>query len=139
MAESPIPARGGGSHSSRMHKYEDLEVWRVSYELARDLYRDTRGFPAEEKFGLLSQIRRAAVSVPSNIAEGSGRLTSGEFRHFLGISSGSNREVEMLIRLSADLGYLSARLAARHRAATSSVDRMLAALILSMAPRQKLR
>ena len=75
-------------------------------EFVTELYRVTRGFPNEEKFGLTSQLRRAAVSIPSNIAEGQGRLTRGEFRQFLGQAKGSLCEVETQFIIANNLGYL---------------------------------
>lgn len=115
-----------------MHKYEELEVWQVAYELTRSLYDDTRGFPADERFVLVPQIRRAGISVPANIAEGSGRATPGEFRNLLSIASGSNRELDLLIRLSGDLGYLQPPVAAHRRSTNARVYRMLGGFILSL-------
>jgi four helix bundle protein len=74
-------------------------------ELSATVYRVTRSFPPDERFGLTNQLRRAAVSVPSNIAEGRGRLTSGEFLHFLGIARGSALEVETQLELALTLGF----------------------------------
>ena len=122
-----------------MHRYEELDVWQLAYQLVRDLYEDTRHFPRDERFGLISQIRSAAVSVPANIAEGSRRLTPGEFRQFLGIAAGSNAELQVLIRLSAELGLLAARTAAARRATTLSIDRMLCGLIRTLEARRKSR
>ena len=122
-----------------MRRYEDLEVWQIAYQLVRDLYVDTRGFPRDEQYGLVAQIRRAAVSVPSNIAEGSRRWSPGEFRNQLSVASGSNAEVECLVRLSADLGFLDPDVAARRRTATGQVDRLLRALMLTLSPPQTLR
>ncbi|MBO3698750.1 four helix bundle protein [Roseivirga sp. E12] len=77
-----------------MHNYKELKVWKRAIDFAQLIYQTTKDFPAEEKFGLISQLRRAAVSVPSNIAEGAGRNTKGEFGQFLGIASGSLCEIE---------------------------------------------
>jgi len=77
--------------------YRDLEVWRKSIELVEMVYRLSSGFPQEERFGLTSQIRRAAVSVAANIAEGAEREGTGEFLQFLGIASGSLAETETLL------------------------------------------
>jgi four helix bundle protein len=79
-------------------------------ELARLVYRATQSFPAEERFGLTNQLRRAAVSIPSNIAEGKGRLTVGEFVHFLGVARGSALEVQTQLELAAMLGLGNAEL-----------------------------
>jgi four helix bundle protein len=86
--------------------YRELLVWSKAKHLATLVYRETEGFPRSELFGLTSQIRRAAVSVPSNIAEGQGRLTKGEFRHFLGQARGSILELETQLAIAYDLGYL---------------------------------
>ena len=74
--------------------YRDLVAWNKAMELVTEIYRMTHNFPKEELFGLMSQLRRAAVSIPSNIAEGKGRLSKGEFRQFLGNARGSLAEVE---------------------------------------------
>jgi four helix bundle protein len=86
--------------------YRDVRVWQKGMELARDVYRYTQQFPKQETFGLTSQMRRAAVSVPSNIAEGKGRLTDRAFTVFLGHARGSLFELETQISLASDLGYL---------------------------------
>lgn len=88
--------------------HRDLDVWRTAMALAKQAYLLTSSFPSDERFGLISQIRRAAVSIPANIAEGYGRGTSGAYIQFLHISQGSARELETLIELSNDLGYLKA-------------------------------
>ena len=77
-----------------INSYQDLQVWRNGMELAERAYRLTRSFPKEELFGMTSQIRRAAASIPANIAEGWGRQTTGEFRQFLHNAQGSLRELE---------------------------------------------
>ncbi len=76
-----------------MHRFEDLKVWQKAIEIVEEVYTLSAGFPIEEKFGLTSQIRKCAVSVPSNIAEGAGRNTKGEFRNYLGIANGSCNEL----------------------------------------------
>jgi four helix bundle protein len=86
--------------------YRDLEVWQRAMTPAREIYQATLRFPNEEKFGLVNQMRRAAVSIPSNLAEGHARPGSNEFRHFVSITMGSVAELETQIMLSADLGYL---------------------------------
>lgn len=86
--------------------YKDLIVWQRAMQLAKYCYSFTQSFPQEEKFGLVSQIRRASVSIPSNIAEGQGRITKGEFKQFLGQARGSLFELETQIFLSADLGLI---------------------------------
>ena len=85
--------------------YKDLHVWQKGMELAKQVYLLTNRFPSEEKFGLISQMRRAAVSVPSNIAEGQARNTTGEFVQFLSHAEGSAAELDTQLRLSIVLGY----------------------------------
>jgi four helix bundle protein len=86
--------------------YRELLVWQKAKALAVQIYRDTEQFPKNETYGLTSQIRRAAVSVVSNIAEGQGRLTPGEFLHFLGQARGSLLEVDTQLAIALDLTYL---------------------------------
>lgn len=83
-----------------MHNFKDLKIWDKAMDLAVDVYKATSNFPTEEKYGLTSQMRRCAVSVPSNIAEGAGRNTNGEFRQFLGIANGSSFELQTQLILS---------------------------------------
>jgi four helix bundle protein len=86
--------------------YRELLVWQKAKALAAQIYRATEQFPKPETYGLTSQIRRAAVSVPSNIAEGQGRLTAGEFCHFLGQARGSLLELDTQLAIALDLNYL---------------------------------
>lgn len=86
--------------------FKELTVWKKSMNLAKSIYSVTTHFPKEEIYGLTSQMRRAAVSVSANIAEGQHRNTKGEFRQFLGYSLGSLSELETLCILSADLKYI---------------------------------
>ena len=77
-----------------MHNIKDLKIWNKSVDLAVKIYNVTAAFPVEERFGLISQTRRAAVSISSNISEGAGRNTKGEFKQFLGIANGSAYELQ---------------------------------------------
>jgi four helix bundle protein len=88
-------------------KYEDLIAWQKAKAFATEIYRATEPFPKAEIYSLTSQLRRAAVSVASNIAEGQGRLTKGEFSHFLGQARGSLFEVETQLSIAVDLHYLT--------------------------------
>ncbi len=92
---------------SKIESYRDLIVWQRAIEMTVAIYRLTREFPKEELYGLASQLRRASVSVASNIAEGYGRPSRGEYRQFLGISRGSNLEVQtqLVIARSLALGH----------------------------------
>lgn len=89
-----------------MQRYRDLDVWKRSHALVVRIYQLTKSFPDEERFGLTSQLRRAAVSVPANIAEGSKRKTNQDFARFLNIAEGSLSEADYLLLCSKDLGYL---------------------------------
>ena len=83
-----------------MHKIHDLRIWHKAIDLVTEVYKATSIFPKEEKYGLTSQVRRSAISVPSNIAEGAGRNSDGEFCHFLGISNGSSYELQTQLIIS---------------------------------------
>jgi four helix bundle protein len=88
--------------------FEDLKVWQLAHELALEIYHATDSFPAAERYGSTNQLRRAAVAIPSNIAEGNARHHRREYVQFCNIARGSLAEVKYLLRLSADLGYLAA-------------------------------
>ena len=90
-----------------MHNFKELIVWKKSRDLVKDVYTLTQKFPDNEKFGLTQQIRRAAVSIPSNIAEGSGRGTNKDFIQFINVANGSAFEVETQLYLALDLEYIS--------------------------------
>jgi len=89
-----------------MRDFRKYLVWEKGHKLALDIYKETKGFPREEAYGLMSQIRRAATSIPINIAEGCGRRSDSEFSHFLNMAAGSSSEVEEELLLSFELGYL---------------------------------
>ncbi len=86
-----------------MHDYKQLKVWNKSIDLVVDVYKATGDFPKEEKYGLISQMRRSAVSIPSNIAEGAGRNSDKEFCHFLAVAHGSSYELETQVIVSERL------------------------------------
>jgi four helix bundle protein len=112
-----------------MKDFRQLEVWRLAQELALAVYRQTAHFPKEERYGLTDQMRRAAVSVPTNLAEGCGRSGDAEFARFVQIAFGSACELESLLLLCRDLGLLSI---ADHEMIENrlvSVKRMLTALL----------
>ena len=91
--------------NSETQSYKDLVVWQKGIALAKLVYQLTRKFPAEEKFGLVSQMRRAVVSIPSNIAEGQARHTTGEFIQFISHAEGSVAELDTQIVLAVELGF----------------------------------
>jgi four helix bundle protein len=88
-----------------MRDYKRYDTWKIAHELVKEIYIISESFPKSELFGLTSQIRRASVSIPTNIAEGCGRSTDKEFARFLEISIGSTNETEYLLFLSCDLGF----------------------------------
>jgi len=89
-----------------IRSYRDLVAWQKAVELVTEIYRLTQTFPKEEMFGLMSQMRRAAVSIPSNIAEGHGRLSRKEYIYFLGNARGSLAELETQVTIARNLGFL---------------------------------
>ena len=89
-----------------VRSFRDLEVWKKSMDLSEELYKITAGFPKDEVYGLVSQIRRAAISIPSNISEGSSRNSVKEYIHFLNIANGSLSEIETQLELAARLKYI---------------------------------
>ena len=95
----------GATAPKRIESHRDLIVWQKATAMVTEIYRATRGFPREEMFGLTSQLRRSAVSVASNIAEGQGRLSKGEFRQFLGQARGSLIEMENQLVIAGNLGF----------------------------------
>ena len=89
-----------------MHNFKELIVWQKARKLVKEIYLILKSFPDEEKYGIVSQIKRASISIPANIAEGAGRNTDNDFCRFLDIANGSSYELETLIILSLDLDFL---------------------------------
>ncbi len=116
--------------------FRDLIVWQRSIQLSVALYEFTRAFPSEELYGLLSQLRRASVSIPSNIAEGCGRRSSGEFVQFLGISRGSNYEVQTQLFLAERMQFGSDANRSNCEDLSTEVEKMLNALMKSVSRRK---
>ena len=112
--------------------YRDLEVWKKAMRLAKRIYQVTQKFPNDERFGLTNQLRRAVVSVPSNIAEGHARFGAGEFSRFLSIATGSVAEIETQILLSQDLGYVKEELTFELLAELDIIGKMLRGLAKSI-------
>ena len=112
--------------------YRDLEVWKTGMSLVLESYRLTAHFPRNETFGLTSQIRRAAVSIPSNIAEGHGRLHRGDYLRSLSVAIGSLQELETEVTLARHLGYATAVDALQITQLADEVGRMLGALTRSL-------
>ena len=112
-----------------MPDYRRLKVWEKSHQLVLDVYAVTAKFPVVERYGLTAQLRRGAISVPSNIVEGAGRRGDGDFRRFLAIALGSCAEVEYQLLLARDLGMLQPADHERLTGQISEIGRMLSALI----------
>jgi four helix bundle protein len=108
-----------------VQSFRDLIVWEKAILLCVAIYRLSKEFPREEVYGLTSQIRRSAVSVPSNIAEGHGRLTTGEYRQFLGIARGSTFELQTHIEIARSLGFANAQLLHEAESLSHEVGKMI--------------
>src|SRR6266566_9757942 len=115
-------------HPGRVQSYRDLTVWNTAVQLTLEVYRITESFPQSERFGLTTQLRRAAVSVASNIAEGHARSTRGEYRNFLSIARGSAIEVEVQLLLAEQLGYVQSPVLIKARDYCDAISRMVTTL-----------
>jgi four helix bundle protein len=111
-----------------MRPHEKLDVWKRSVEMVVRIYKATEGFPTHERYGLTSQIRRAAVSIPANIAEGAARHSSREFAYFLSNAQGSSSELETELLIAQRLGYMSAASYGEARSMLDSIGRMIVGL-----------
>jgi four helix bundle protein len=112
--------------------FRDLNVWQKSMELTTAVYHVTQNFPREEAFGLTSQLRRSAISIPSNIAEGHGRMNPREFRHFLLIARGSNCELQTQLELASNLQFAGAQQINSVQSLSTEVESMLFALLAKL-------
>lgn len=115
-----------------MRPHYQLEVWKRSFYLVKEIYILTESFPADEKFGMISQLKRAAVSVPTNISEGSARHSSKEFIHFLYIALGSLTEIETLLLLSIELSFSTKENIDKHLDEIEIITKLLLGLIKSV-------
>lgn len=111
-----------------MRPHEQLDVWRKAVDFAVDVYKVTESFPADERFGLISQIRRASVSIAANIAEGAGRRSDKEFLNFLSMSQGSASEVETELLIAFRLGNVSENAFKGLMSRTDEIGRMITGL-----------
>lgn len=118
--------------ANRVASYRDLEVWRQAMNWTEGVYEATAHWPSEERFGLISQVRRAAVSTVSNIAEGAARQSTGEFIQFIGMARGSLAEAETQLLLARRLNYLAPSDAKSLLLAAEGISRMLVALAGSL-------
>jgi four helix bundle protein len=111
-----------------MHNYKNLEVWNMSIDLSISIYTITSSFPSKEQYGLTSQINRSAVSIPSNIAEGCGRRTRNDFKHFLSIALGSSFELETQLIIANKIGLINEKEMESVQTKLISIQKMLFAL-----------
>ena len=118
--------------------YRDLLVWQRAIQMTIAIYRLTSGFPKEEQYGLTSQLRRAAVSVASNIAEGYGRGTRGEYKQFLGMARGSNYEVQTQLVITREINYGDPLILIDAEELSNEVGRMLAAIMKKLSAARSL-
>jgi len=117
---------------SNIESHKDLDVYKKGYQLALEIYRLTLRFPTDEKYGLTDQLRRAAVSIPSNIAEGFRRFTHADFVRFLRIAYGSSSELDTQLELCSDLGILGKNEYLKLNELNTDVSKMLHKLIVSL-------
>jgi four helix bundle protein len=122
-----------------MKDFRDLQVWHKTHALTLAIYQITGSFAPEEKYGLVSQMRRSSASIPTNMAEGCGRDSDAELARFLQISMGSASELEYQLLLAQDLGYLTPEQYTQLNALVTEVKRMMAPLIRSLSPRKPTR
>ena len=115
------------------NSYRDLIVWQRAIQMTVSVYNCSAKFPKDEAFGLTSQIRRASVSVASNIAEGYGRGTRGEYKNFLGIARASNCELQTQLTIARELGYASSELLLASEAMSEEVGKMIFAILKKLA------
>jgi len=115
-----------------MSTFEDLLIWQKSMDFVTELYKITEHFPDSEKFGLVSQIRRSAVSIPSNIAEGYGRNSKGDFNRFLNISMGSLFELQTQLIIAGNLNYLEESKNNKLYEMSREIERMMSSFIRSL-------
>jgi four helix bundle protein len=112
-----------------MRDYRKYKVWELGHQITLEIYKLTQGFPKEEMYGIASQMRRAAYSIPSNIAEGCGGESDAEFKRFLIISQGSANELEYFTVLAKDLGYIEVSISSKFNDKVDKVRRSLNSLI----------
>lgn len=115
-----------------MSTFRDLIIWQKSMNLVTQIYKETESFPESERYGLISQIRRSAVSIPSNIAEGYGRNSGGDFKRFLNISMGSLFEIQTQLQIAQNLKYLDTKENERLYNLSREIERMMSSFIRSI-------
>jgi four helix bundle protein len=124
----------GDMRRQPVQSHRELIIWQRAIQLCVAVYEVTRSFPRDEIYGLTNQLRRASVSIPSNIAEGYGRLSREQYRHFLGIAQGSNLELQTQLVIAKELGYVAESAAGKVEAVSYEVGKMLTALLKKLQP-----
>jgi len=117
------------TRKQKIQSFRDLQIWQKSMELTVAVYRMTQSFPREEMFGLTSQLRRCAISIPSNIAEGQGRSSEREFLHFLSIARGSNCELQTQLEIARRLGLADTQLLNDAESLSQEIGKMIYAFM----------
>jgi four helix bundle protein len=120
------------SGTEMVKSYRDLKVWQRSIQLSLSIYRLTQRFPTEERYGLTSQLQRAGVSIPSNIAEGYGRGTRKDYKQFLSIARGSTLELQTQLLIASELGYCNSADIEQAESLSEEVSKMLYSLIAKL-------
>ncbi len=136
MNDQPHPDQDSAVNRNRVKSFRDLTVWKRSNDLVEDIYLLTRHFPDTERFGLISQMRRASVSVPSNIAEGQARHTTGEYIRSVANAEGSLAELETQLRLSKRVGLCNEKEFQKIIPTMNEIRKMLNGLRISLKRRQ---
>lgn len=122
-----------------VQSFRDLVVWQRAIQMSVAVYRLTKDFPREEVYGITSQIRRAAVSVPSNIAEGHGRLNTSEYRQFLGVARGSNFELQTQLEIARALGFGKSKLLDEAEGLSFEVGKMISGIFNALKDKDQVR
>lgn len=119
-----------------MHRYQELKVWQLARKTATEIYLLSKEFPREDAFGLTQQIRKCAISIASNIAEGAGRNSKNEFKHFLSVAQGSSYELETQFLIASDLDLIPLERIEPILAQINQIQKMNSSLQKSLSPKE---
>src|SRR5271156_4610113 len=115
-----------------MHNFKELKVWKAGIEISKIIFQLTKSFPSEEKYGLISQMTRSAISIPSNIAEGCGRKSNKELHQFLNIALGSSFELETQLIIAREFGYIDGQILNINCGLVTDIQKMINGLQKSL-------
>jgi four helix bundle protein len=115
-----------------MHNFKELKVWKAGIEISKHIFQLTKSFPTEERYGLISQMVRSAISIPSNIAEGCGRKTNKDFHHFLNMALGSSFELETQLIIAKEFNYINQETLNNHSKSLIDIQKMIYGLQKSL-------